>query len=218
MTDNLRAHVEELFKNAPRTKQTVEIKEEILQNTIDRYNDLIAEGKSEQAAFNISVAGIGDIEHLIEDIVVPGGQYTREEIEKNKRRNAILLAVSVMLYILCIVPLIIIDELGGNEVIGLVLMFTLAAVATGIIIYRSGTTLHYSKNDDTIVENFKEWNNKKDEDSSLMNAVYSAIWTLTLIIYFIISFITGAWYITWLIFFIGGVVVNIIKAIIDLRG
>ncbi|MGN0452066.1 MAG: permease prefix domain 1-containing protein [Acutalibacteraceae bacterium] len=60
MNEKLRAYVEELFKNAPKTKQTVEIKEEILQNTIDRYNDLIKEGRSPEAAYNISVAGIGD--------------------------------------------------------------------------------------------------------------------------------------------------------------
>lgn len=50
MNEKLRAYVEELFKNAPKTKQTVEIKEEILQNTIDRYNDLIKEGRSPEAA------------------------------------------------------------------------------------------------------------------------------------------------------------------------
>ena len=53
MNEKLREHIEELFKNAPQTRQAVEIKEEILQNTIDRYNDLKAEGKSDEAAYNI---------------------------------------------------------------------------------------------------------------------------------------------------------------------
>ena len=39
MNEKLREHIEKLFKNAPQTRQAVEIKEEILQNTIDRYNE-----------------------------------------------------------------------------------------------------------------------------------------------------------------------------------
>ena len=65
MNEKLREHIEKLFKNAPQTRQAVEIKEEILQNTIDRYNDLKAEGKSDEAAYNIAIAGIGDVDHLI---------------------------------------------------------------------------------------------------------------------------------------------------------
>ena len=37
-----------------------------------------------------------------------------------------------------------------------------------------------------------------------------------LIVYFAVSFLTGAWYITWLIFLIGTAVMNIVKAIFDL--
>lgn len=66
MDEKLRSHVEALFENAPPTMKTVEIKEEILQNTMDRYHDLLAEGKDEQAAFNIAIAGIGDVEELAE--------------------------------------------------------------------------------------------------------------------------------------------------------
>ena len=65
MDEKLRSHVEALFENAPPTMKTVEIKEETLQNTMDRYYDLLAEGKDEQAAFNIAIAGIGDVEELL---------------------------------------------------------------------------------------------------------------------------------------------------------
>lgn len=218
MNEKLRAYVEELFKDAPKTIQIVELKEEILQNTLDRYNDLLAEGKSEEAAYNISVAGIGDVSSLIDSLTAPvaSSGYTREEIAANGQKRSLLLSAAVALYILCVVPPVIFDEIDGLEPLGIVLMFVMAAAATAIIIYREGIKLRYNKSADTVVEEFKEWNRDTKERKSVLSAVNGAVWALTLIIYLTVSFLSGAWFITWLIFFIGGAVTNIIKAIFDL--
>lgn len=217
MYEKLRAHIEELFKDAPKTLQTVEIKEEILQNTVDRYNDLLAEGKSEEAAFNIAVAGIGDVNELIGSITaVKPEPYTKEELENNSRRRTVLLSVSVVLYICSVIPVIVSEEIFDNDVIGVVLMFLMAAAATAIIIYRNGLRPNLPESGGTVVEDFKEWNQKNKEDKSVMYAVNGAVWALTLVVYFALSFTTGAWYITWLVFFIGLAAVNIIKAIRDM--
>ena len=217
MYEKLRAHIEELFKDAPKTLQTVEIKEEILQNTVDRYNDLLAEGKSEEAAFNIAVAGIGDVNELIGSITaVKPEPYTKEELENNSRRRTVLLSVSVVLYICSVIPVIVSEEIFDNDVIGVVLMFLMAAAATAIIIYRNGLRPNLPESGGTVVEDFKEWNQKNKEDKSVMYAVNGSVWALTLVVYFALSFTTGAWYITWLVFFIGLAAVNIIKAIRDI--
>lgn len=218
MNEKLRAYVEELFKDAPKTIQIVELKEEILQNTLDRYNDLLAEGKSEEAAYNISVAGIGDVSSLIDSLTAPvaSSGYTREEIAANGKKRSLLLSAAVALYILCVVPPVIFDEIDGLEPLGIVLMFVMAAAATAIVIYREGIKLRYNKSAGTVVEDFKEWNRDTKERKSVLSAVNGAVWALTLIIYLTVSFLSGAWFITWLIFFIGGAVTNIIKAIFDL--
>ena len=218
MNEKLRAYVEELFKNAPKTKQAVEIKEEILRNSIDRYNDLIKEGRTPEAAYNISVAGIGDVSHLIDSMIAPvaSSGYTREEIAANEKKRTLILAVSVAMYILSVIPPIICDELRAPEFVGVTLFFVMIAAATALIIYRNGIKLRYDKSDGTVVEDFKEWNRDTKERRSLISAVNGAIWALTLVAYFLVSFLTGAWYISWLIFFIGGAVTNIVKAIFDL--
>ncbi len=218
MNEKLRAYVEKLFKDAPKTIQIVELKEEILQNTLDRYNDLLAEGKSEEAAYNISVAGIGDVSSLIDSLTAPvaSSGYTREEIAANGKKRSLLLSAAVALYILCVVPPVIFDEIDGLEPLGIVLMFVMAAAATAIVIYREGIKLRYNKSAGTVVEDFKEWNRDTKERKSVLSAVNGAVWALTLIIYLTVSFLSGAWFITWLIFFIGGAVTNIIKAIFDL--
>ncbi|MEE1239145.1 MAG: permease prefix domain 1-containing protein [Acutalibacteraceae bacterium] len=218
MNEKLRAYVEELFKNAPKTKQAVEIKEEILRNSIDRYNDLLKEGRTPEAAYNISVAGIGDVSHLIDSMIAPvaSSGYTREEIAANEKKRTLLLAVSVAMYILSVIPPIICDELRAPEFVGVTLFFVIIAVATALIIYRNGIKLRYDKSDGTMVEDFKEWNRDTKERRSLISAVNGAVWALTLVTYFLVSFLTGAWYISWLIFIIGGAVTGIVKAIFDL--
>ncbi|MFR1518008.1 MAG: permease prefix domain 1-containing protein [Clostridia bacterium] len=225
MRDKLREYVEELFKDAPKTKQIVEIKEEILQNTTDRYDDLIREGKTPEAAFNIAVAGIGDISELIGSVCGPSGEgtapgqplYTKEEIRKDNERSGILLAISVMLYILSVIPIILLSGSKYEDTLGVCIMFIMVAAATGIIIYRSKTKLHYTKTEDTVVENFKEWNHEKDERKALRKSIETALWCITLVLYFVISFSTGKWYITWLIFVVAGAVENIIRACFDIK-
>lgn len=230
MRDKLRAYVENLFRDAPNTKQIVEIKEEIIQNTEERYDDLIREGKTPEAAYNIAIAGIGDVSELIRNVcsstaadpgttyAAPGQPfYTKEEIERDNKKSGILLSISVMLYILSVLPPIFFSNSHLEDTVGIGLMFLMIAVATGIIIYRSKTKLRYIKSDDTVVENFKEWNREKEERKTLRKSIESAMWCITLVIYFVISFSTGKWYITWVIFLVAGAVESIIRAIFDLK-
>lgn len=100
MNERIRNYVEQIFTDAPQTKATVELRDEIAQNTNERYNDLIAEGKSEEDAFNIAVSGIGDTTELLETLKPAKPEYTKEEIERDRQKNAFCLAVAVMIYIL----------------------------------------------------------------------------------------------------------------------
>lgn len=210
MTDPLRKHIDSLFESAPVSKRTVELKEEMYQNLALKYNDLLAEGKSEEAAYNIVVAGIGDISELLDEL------QKEEKIDPTvQRRSALLVSVAVMLYILSVVPIIILSEFG-MEILGCVLMFVFVAVATGLLVYHSMSKPKYQKNDDTVVEEFKAWSNQNTQRRQLLKAIDGAIWATVLAVYFILSFMTGAWYITWVIFLLGGAVQGIVKAIFDL--
>ena len=62
MKDKLIQYVDLLFAGA---QDCEDIKQEILQNTLDRYDDLIAEGKVPEAAYRLAIAGIGDINEIL---------------------------------------------------------------------------------------------------------------------------------------------------------
>lgn len=111
MRDRLRGYVESLFIDAPRTKKTVELKEEILQNLYDKYDDLIREGKTEEAAYNIAVAGVGDISPLLEELERSESVYDAQNpYPEARKRSAIMVAAAVAMYILAVIPCLIWEE------------------------------------------------------------------------------------------------------------
>ena len=53
--------------------------------------------------------------------------------------------------------------------------------------------------------------------SALAKSVTGLIWAIGLAVYFLVSFLTGYWYITWVIFPITAAVQGLAKAILDLK-
>ena len=143
MNDRLRKYIDILFEEAPQTKKTVELKEEILQNITDKYNDLLSEGKTEEAAYNIAVASVGEVGELIESL--KRGPESRinhsfEETEKIRKRSAIITAVSVAMYIMSVIPIIVSD----GSLLSVVFLLVVVAVATALIIYNNMKFLWYT--------------------------------------------------------------------------
>ena len=206
----LEKYIEYLFENAPDTKEAKEMKEEILSNLMEKYNDLLADGYSESEAYDIAVRGLGDITGLIDKLERPAEKpmFTKEEIMADKKRSAFITSIAVGLYILCVVPVLIFGELG-NGLPGIILMFVMIAVATVMLIYNNMTRL--VKDDD---------DEDEEEEKNLppvLRAVNSAITAITLLVYFALSFMTGAWHITWVIFIISSLTKKLVKAIFELK-
>jgi 1,4-dihydroxy-2-naphthoate octaprenyltransferase len=213
MNNRLREYIDNLFATAPSNMKAVEVKEEILQNLTDKYNDLIAEGKSEDVAFNIAVASIGDVSDLIRELQGLPQQYNKisEENDKQRQRTALMTAIAIGLYIFSPVPVILIQ----NE-IGLVFLFGFIAIATGILVFNGVTKSKNQQVPDTMVEEFKEWRERNSGKNQLQKSITSAIWAIGVVIYFLISFSTSAWYITWVIFLVIAAVEGVVKALFDM--
>ncbi len=214
MDERLRRYVDGLFQDAPQTKSVVELKEEMLQNLIEKYMDLINEGKSEEAAFNIAVAGIGDINELVSDMNKVKNTAT---LAANKQKSAMLTSIAVMLYILSIVPILIF--LGNpfyffSGIIGFIIIITFA---TGILIYNGMTKTNYEKVEDTMVEEFKAWKTNRADRRTTRLSISVALWSMILALYFIISFSSYAWHITWIIFVIGIAIEALINIFTSIR-
>lgn len=223
MEEKLRAYMEELFGQVAPTKQAVEMKEEILQNLVDKYHDLLEEGKSPEAAYNIAVASIGDTDELLSVFRgKSGGDLGAKDAERRRRGDALRVTAAVMLYILSVVPLIVLEATRPEyeDSIGVALMFVMIAAGTGLLIYNGMTKSRYQKKEDSIVEEFKEfkeWKTQSSPSRQAMRAINGAVWSLAVVAYIVVSFATGAWHITWVIFLIAVALEGIVKAVFELK-
>lgn len=211
MSDRLREYIDTVFAEAPQSIKSVEVKEEILQNLHDKYYDLLSEGKSEEAAYNIAVAGVGDFSELIKELKEEN--VSNMDYSKQKQRSAILTAVAIALYILSVIPVILFE---GK--IGPILLFVFVAAATALLIYNNMTKQPRKTNDMTMAEDFREWRASSSEKHRIFKSITAALWALTIVVYFLVSFLTeDYWHLTWLIFLIAGAINSIVKAVFDLK-
>lgn len=208
MREQLQQYVELLFAGAQNCE---DIKQEILQNTLDRYDDLVAEGKVPEAAYRLAISGIGDINEILGTPVpsVPVSQPTppqKANAETDTPVKKMLRAVGVGLYILCAIPVIVLSELG-LEIIGLCGTLAIAAIATVMVILGARKD----------PEDEKQIQKPMTPQETLRQSTIRAIRAVGLAVYFLISFLTGAWYITWLVFPICGAAKELANAIFDYK-
>ena len=207
MREQLIQYVNLLFAGAT---DSDEIKQEILQNTLDRYDDLIAQGKSPEAAYRLAISGIGDINEIIgntqsQHSPAPAPVREQQDEPQDISKKKLMRAISIALYICCVIPVLVLGNIGSG-VLGVCLMFVMIAAATVLMVLSSD-----SKEDPEEKE--------EDEPKTELGKALESVWGwLSLGLFLVISLWSGAWYITWLIFPIMGAVKGIIKACMDLKG
>ena len=215
MNEKIRKEVNTLFQNAPNTKRANDLKDEIISNAEDKYEDLIKQGKNEEEALQIVMKEIGNVDELIEELNKNNPIHT-QYVEEARKKTGLIVSICVGLYILSVIACVVLDELGLPDFITASSFLSIAGVSTCVLIYHFMTKPKYTKYEDTMVEEFKEWKGKNDKNKEIKKTIDSIIWTLTVIIYLVVSFTFGIWYISWIIFLIASLIENIIKLIFKL--
>lgn len=137
-------------------------------------------------------------DYYTSDIIETDG---KDKTEESRKKSALLLAIPIMMYILSIVPPIVFEN-----TLGVVLMFVMIAVATGLIVYRA-----------TINSKNKNIEEHKEPKNPALKAAKNCVWAVALVVYFLISFASSAWHITWLVFPIAGAISDVVAACFDLK-
>ncbi len=204
MREQLRQYVELLFAGAPDSE---EIKEEILQNTLDRYDDLIAQGKVPEAAYRLAISGIGDINEILgtRPSAAPSSVPKQQE-EAPSREKRFQRAVAIGIYIISPIPLFALSE-SGHDTIGLFLTLILVAAATVLILMSRQPEPSESERQEAPASPREE----------LRRSINSLLGILSVLSYLILSALTGGWLICILIFPIVSALKGLIKAILDLK-
>ncbi len=205
--ERLSVFINNLFVSAPACDKTVEVKTEILQNLTDKYNDLLKEGKTEDEAFNIAVGSLGDITPIIDELRIEYGNPQPSDgesysgyIDGLKQKSALVISLAIMMYIASPVPYIFL-----RNKIGIIGTFVMVAVATGMLIYNKMTKPHELIRYENEKRNLKRAK-RKNKIRQYKDIFIATLWVSIIPIYFIISFITHAWAITWIVFFVAVII------------
>lgn len=123
---------------------------------------------------------------------------------ENKKRRALMMSTSIFLYFLSIIWIILASEsFNIDEGLMVSVFMLICAIATILIIYNSIANSSQKKKES---EKEKKYNKKLRDIIPIVSISF-------IIIYLLISFITFAWHITWIIWLVYSLVIAILKLI-----
>lgn len=127
--DTIISYVENMFKALPKTKELRNLKQDILINMEEKYNELKSEGKSENEAIGIVISDFGNIDEIIKEFGIETHEgnevdnlpsVTLEEARvflKDSKRCNLLISIGVMLCMFGASLLILLYQLYEDGVI-----------------------------------------------------------------------------------------------------
>jgi len=82
MMKKIKNHIEELFKEIPRTQESELVKQEIIQNLEEKVIFLMESGKEEEDAINKAIVEFGDIDELKKELGVKNPDQKKSKLAK----------------------------------------------------------------------------------------------------------------------------------------
>ena len=223
MKEKITQHFNKIFADAPKTRKALDLKQEMMQNAMDKYDDMVADGYSEEDAYHNVVESIGDVTELFSEVEE---RNLLTLPEKDRKKRALLTASAVGMYIFAGVVFFFFGMIGditrnyryNLTSLGFVLALLICIAPTVMLVFAVNMYPDYTKMEkDDMVELYKEAKYNSNKQKAVRRSINSIIWTMTLILYFIISFTTNDWEITWIIFLIAACVQAIVKLIFELK-
>lgn len=224
MKERIKTYVDSIFFDAPQNRDTEDVKEEMLTNLYEKYDDCIEGGKTPADAYRSVVSGIGDMSELIETLKEKERKYsarakesakaksTEEESKKEQYeaviidtdkkkkhskeyspRKALKKSIKAAYWLIVVAYYFIVSIQTGKWGVTWI-TFIAAGIFDDLIDLCFAQTLTRAR-----------------------KAVTGMWWCFVVTSYFVVSFITHRWGITWIVFLVGVAVENAIKALFSLK-
>ena len=199
MTDRIKAHLEKLMLGAPNTRRVEETRQELLAGCLDKYEDLTGSGMEPELAYLEVVDGIGDVTELL-GLIEKADTFDPVGAEDRRRKRAFFTSAGICCYFVAAALMAMFGGMGYREM-GLGLFIVFCGIATMLIIYgRMTTATRYERADDTLVEELKAQMSEGKREHRMAGLASSTLWSLAVALYFVASFLTTAWHVTWILF------------------
>ena len=179
------------------------ISQEELANVLDVSRQTVSKWETDQSSPDFDkIIPLCEYFGITSDELLTGNHNIKEAKQENVKSNfARNIAIAVMLYIFALIAIIALAGGLDKPILGVSVFFGLIAIATGLLIYNG---IYYSKESD---------DSKEKKENLIEKQVTNIIDIIGVIIYLVISFMTMAWHLTWIIFLIIGLVNAIVKLI-----
>ncbi len=234
MQQRIKGYIAEVFSRAPASGKALELRDEMEQNLLEKYDDLIASGLTPEQAYDEVVRSVGDLSELFGEIerasayerAAYGSQpqaanYAQgaangagqsstqpseptqaptapppfsseqmaaaEELERKRRRKKAVESINGAMWMIIVALYFIISFTSGAWHITWVIFLIGSSISS--LISLIGNPSH-------------------------KGAINGAVWCLVLSAYFVASFYTGAWHITWVIFLFGAALSTLIGVLV----
>ncbi|MCC8022380.1 MAG: permease prefix domain 1-containing protein [Clostridiales bacterium] len=191
MNDSIRQYLELAFAAAPQVKSVLELKEELYLNLSDKYQDLLDEGESPERAYATVISGLGNVNELIAG-VLPPAQYQFEAAQQEDGRKKMMGALSRMLWLGILCLYFSVSFAFNNWYISWVI-FLLGIALQQLL--RMGT--------ENLLSNVKLRPTLTDQERKLKNSFHSLMWSVVILLYFVLSFVFHIWAWSWILFLAG---------------
>ncbi len=151
--------------------------------------------------FHDEVSTVREGEEVLEENTIPDQNYNH--------KKALFTTIAVMLYILSVVVIIFFSTVLRSPIVGVCVFFLVIAIATGLLIYIEMTKP---------LTNEKKKEKVLTREDKLYKRITSVLALFVLAIYLIVSFLTMAWGVTWILWIVYALLTEIIKLGFSLKG
>lgn len=164
-----------------------------LMDKLDReYDQRISEGKTELEAYREVSKRLDEIKKLVDSLPEDEEKETEEErldrMAGFRTLKRITGKMSTVLW-LSTVPLYLLYSMRTGRWATSWLIFLISTIS------------------EILINSVVDWNNeRKDHRKTARGVASSVLWLLTVVLYFVISFATGKWAITWMIFILATII------------
>ena len=190
--ETIKNYIENMFLGYPKTEKIEKIKNDLLSNMEDKYNELKKSGKTENEAIGIVISEFGNIDEILNEVGIKVEENSSEKIFVSENEvNAYLesriamgknISIGVSLCILGVALLVFITQFQGvlYDLLGIILLFVFIAGGVALFI-PSGIKLRkyeYLKKDIYLEESLKEQVETKRESfmsTFIMNMVIGVV-------------------------------------------
>ncbi|MDA3734265.1 permease prefix domain 1-containing protein [Niameybacter massiliensis] len=216
MNRKLKDYIDQLFAQVSDSTYARELKEEMLINLNDRYEDLLIEGKSKEEAFIIVTSSIGDIRELLSGLDETAVIITTKDIEKRRKESALIRSIAIMLYIISPAMLIALS-IFNMPVLGVVVLLIIVAGATGLLVYDNVSKPENLKDEYAESKRKESLTAEQRKKENIKEAIQAIFWLLVVGIYLLMSFMLDIWAYSWVIFIIAAAINKVIDLLFELK-